>query len=155
MSYQPFLDFMDDWYSHLPNVSLSSVLQDFPAEQTALLSVDVVNGFCKEGNLASPRVAKIVDPVVQLFQRAEQEGINHYVLLQDCHPERSKEFLIYPPHCMEHSEEAKAVKELVDLPHAYKFKMLPKRTIAPGLEKSFQNWLTEHDSIKQFLVVGD
>jgi hypothetical protein len=155
MNYQPFLSYLDSWYSTLPAVSLSSLLKDFRSEQTALLSVDVLNGFCKEGNLASPRVASIVEPIVRLFKLAEQEGMNHYVLLQDCHQHNSKEFLIYPPHCIEYTDEAKTVSELVELPDAYKFKIFSKRTINPGLDKNFQHWLSENPSIKQFLVVGD
>src|SRR5262249_17328502 len=123
--------------------------------QTAVTSVDVVNGFCKTGNLFSPRIARIVSPVVELFKNAERHGINHYALLEDHHPAGSEEFTIYPPHCIEDSQEAKTVDELNELPQAYKFQTLPKKTINPGIEKNLQEWLDRNDQLRQFIVVGD
>ena len=152
---EAFLNFLQDWLARLPVVTLESLLGKCGAQETALLSIDVVNGFCREGNLASPRVGRIVEPIVRLFKTAEQLGIDHYVLLQDCHPADSKEFSIYPEHCTEGSEEAKTVAELRDLPHSFKFRVFPKTTIDPSLEKEFVDWLAGHDTLRQFLVVGD
>jgi nicotinamidase-related amidase len=150
-----FLDYLEQWYRDLPEVSFSSLLKEYSPEETAIVCVDVVNGFCKEGNLASPRIGQIIDPVVQLFRKAEQHGLNHYVLPQDTHPPDSKEFLIYPEHCVEGSEESQMVSELNELPNSYKFRVIPKRTINPGLERDFQEWVREHEKIRQFILVGD
>jgi nicotinamidase-related amidase len=154
-SSEPFLDYLDHWYSALPVISFDSLLKEIPSDQTAVLSVDVVNGFCKSGNLASPRISRIVNPIVQLFRNAEEQGIRQYVLLQDTHPADSKEFQIYPPHCVEGTEESQTVQELCDLPLSRKFKVIPKRTINPGIERSLGAWLDENDALRQFLVVGD
>jgi nicotinamidase-related amidase len=154
-SSEAFLDFLDSWYSNLKPASLKSLLKKFSAEQTAIACVDVVNGFCKEGNLASPRVARIIDPIVQLFKNAEQHGINYYLLPQDNHPEHSKEFEIYPRHCVEGSFESRTVQELTDLPNSYKFNVIPKRTINPGLEEQLQAWLDQYPEVCQFIVTGD
>lgn len=150
-----FLDYLEQWFRKLPEITFSSLLKEYSPEETAIVCVDVVNGFCKEGNLASPRIENIIDPVVQLFRTAEQHGLNYYVLPQDTHPPDSKEFLIYPEHCVEGSEESKMVDELNELPNSYKFKVIPKRTINPGLERGFQEWLQEHENIRQFILVGD
>lgn len=150
-----FPDFLQQWLAALPAVSFDSLLKQYPAEQTAVLSIDMVNGFCKKGNLSSPRVGAIVEPVVRLFRNAEQHGLNHYALLEDHHPENSKEFTVYPPHCVEGTEEAATIQELQELPHAYKFRVFPKNTINPGLEPAFVDWLKLNDSLRQFLVVGD
>jgi nicotinamidase-related amidase len=150
-----FLDFLDQWYSGLPMVSMKSLLKDFSADHTAMIAVDMVNGFCVKGNLASPRVGALIQPVVELFQNAEQNGINHYLLPQDCHPADSQEFKVYPPHCMEGSEEAKTVHEIAELPQAYKYRLFPKKTINPGLDPHFQDWLQQHEEVRQFIIVGD
>jgi nicotinamidase-related amidase len=150
-----FLDFLDTWYSNLKPISLKSLLKKFPAEQTAIACVDVVNGFCKEGNLSSPRVAKIIDPIVQLVKNAEQHGINYYLLPQDTHPEHSKEFEIYPRHCVEGTFESRTVQELSDLPNSYKFKVIPKVTINPALEEQMQDWLLQNPEVCQFIITGD
>jgi nicotinamidase-related amidase len=154
-SSESFLDFLDSWMSGLPVISMKSLLKKIPAEQTAIACVDVVNGFCKEGNLASPRVGQIVNPIVQLLKNAEQHGINYYVLPQDNHPADSKEFEIYPRHCVEGSVESKTVDEINELPGAYKFKVIPKTTINPGLEHQLQMWLQQNPDVHQFIVTGD
>ena len=152
---EAFLNWLHHWYSELPVISFQSLLKDYQPDQTAIVSVDVVNGFCKEGNLSSPRVAKIIAPIIQLFKKAEQLGIHHYILLQDTHQATSKEFDIYPRHCVEGTEESRTISELVDLPHFKEFTVIPKRTINPGIEKGFPDWLSQHTQIRQFIVVGD
>lgn len=155
VSSEGFLDSVDRWYSELPVISLKSLLKEHPADHTALVIVDVVNGFTKEGNLSSPRVAKIIKPVVELVRHADSLGVNHYLLPQDQHPENSLEFEVYPRHCVEGSYEAKTVEELQELPNAYKYKVFPKRSINPALEPDLQSWLNHNEEVTQFIVVGD
>ncbi|HEY4491539.1 MAG TPA: isochorismatase family cysteine hydrolase, partial [Acidobacteriota bacterium] len=154
-SSEAFLNWIEGWYAELPVISFQSLLKDFGPDQIAILSVDVVNGFCKEGNLASPRVAGIVSPIVQLFKKADLLGVRHYVLLQDTHPAHSKEFEIYPPHCIEGTEESSTVHELRSLPHSANFKVITKQTINPGIEKALPQWLQENPKVAQYIVVGD
>jgi nicotinamidase-related amidase len=154
-SSESFLDFLDSWFSNLRAVSLKSLLRNFSADQTAIACVDVLNGFCKEGNLASPRVARIIEPIVQLLKNAEQQGINYYLLPQDAHPEDSKEFEVYPRHCVEGSHESRTVQELTDLPHSYKFNVIPKHTVNPALEEPLVMWLEQNPDVCQFIVTGD
>ncbi len=92
-----FLAYLDQWYKDLPSVSWKSLLIDDAARHTAIISVDVVNGFAKQGNLSSPRIAAIVPRVVELFRAAQEQGVEQFLLLQDTHPADSKEFMIYPP----------------------------------------------------------
>lgn len=154
-SSKTFLDWLEGWYENLPLISFESLLKEFGREETGVISVDVVNGFCKEGNLASPRVAAIVQPVVQLLKKADALGVHHCVLLQDTHPRHSKEFEIYAPHCIEGTHESAAVPELTSLPNFANFKIIPKKTINPGIENSLPQWVQDHPNVKQFIVVGD
>lgn len=154
-SAEPFLDYLDRWFSDLPIVSLKSLLKEHSADRTALVIVDVVNGFCKEGNLASPRIGRIVPEIVRLVRTADQQGVNHFLLPQDQHPGSSLEFQIYPEHCVEGSVESKTVDELQNLPNAGKFKVFPKRSINPGMERSLQDWLEQNPDITLFIVTGD
>jgi nicotinamidase-related amidase len=152
---EEFLGFLDEWYQALPIVSLKSLLKEVPAHQTALISIDVVNGFCKSGNLYSPRIEAIVKPIVDLFRSAKQNGIENFVLVQDTHPKSSKEFQIYPSHCVEGSLESRTIQELLDLENSNQFHVIPKRTIHPGVDPGFQDWLRQNPSIKQWILVGD
>ena len=47
------------------------------------MAVDVTSGFCSEGPLASERVGAIVDPIVQIFARAHEVGVRHFILPPD------------------------------------------------------------------------
>jgi nicotinamidase-related amidase len=152
---QEFLTYLDQWYVDLPVVSWNSLLIDYPSEHTAIISVDVVNGFAKKGSLSSPRIGAIVRPIVELFQAAREQGVLNFLLLQDTHPANSKEFLIYPPHCIEGTNESQTVPELLALPGSERFQILTKKTINPGIEKNFREWLTNHSDLQQFIVVGD
>jgi len=152
---EEFLGFLDEWYQDLPILSLKTLLKDYSAEQTAIVSVDVVHGFCKAGNLYSPRIEAIVPAIVDLFRNAQKNEINDFVLIQDTHPQKSKEFEIYPPHCVEATEESQTIPELKQLPNSSRFVIIPKKTIHPGVEPAFEKWLQEHSSIRQFFLVGD
>jgi nicotinamidase-related amidase len=152
---EQFLSFLDEWYQDLPIISFKSLLRDHSAEKTAVISVDVINGFCKSGNLFSPRTAAIVSPIAELFRSSRNNGIRDFVLIQDTHPKNSKEFAIYPPHCVEGTAESHTVKELIDLPGSDQFVIIPKKTIHPAVEPRFEEWLSNHSSLRQFLLVGD
>lgn len=65
---QPFLAYLDSWLGALPEKTLEEVTP-IPGE-TAVLSVDLIKGFCSMGPLASPRVNDIVPANVALFKRA-------------------------------------------------------------------------------------
>ena len=52
---RPFLAYLEDWYRQLPPAALADIVGGAP-ERVALISIDVINGFCVEGPLASARV---------------------------------------------------------------------------------------------------
>src|SRR3712207_4293194 len=80
----PFMSWLIDWHRQLPAIRLEDIVGSNPRE-TAILSVDVINGFCYEGVLSSPRVANIVQPIASLFTRAYELGVRDIVLTQDTH----------------------------------------------------------------------
>ncbi len=80
-------------------------------ERTALLSVDLTNGFCKTGNLASPRVAALITPITSLMQNAWQTGVRQFLLLHDCHRPDALEFSAFAEHAVCGTAEAEAVDE--------------------------------------------
>src|SRR5215216_6507132 len=108
---QPFLGYLEEWYAELSQLPLSTVLGSEP-DRFALIAIDVINGFCKHGPLASDRVGRIVRPVADLFQRAYDLGVRNFVLTQDAHDPSAPEFAAYPPHCLRGSAESETVDEL-------------------------------------------
>ncbi len=150
---RPFLQHIDAWLSELPAKKLSQVA--IQSEQTAVLCVDLINGFCSVGPLASPRVQGIVKPIVKLMRAAYKRGVRQFVLTQDTHPVDAVEFAAYPPHCVRATAESATVPELLKLPFAGDFQVIEKNSISSSLNTGLDLWLDQHPAIKTFIVVGD
>jgi nicotinamidase/pyrazinamidase len=77
----------------------------------AIIVVDVLNGFCKAGNLASERLGGVVPRIRAHLQRELAQGAKA-IFLVDTHRPDDPEFQMFPPHCIEGSGEAEIVDEL-------------------------------------------
>jgi nicotinamidase-related amidase len=150
---RPFLNWMVDWYNGLPIARLDSVVVD--PKRAAVLSVDIVNGFCNQGPLASERVAGIVQPIVELFKAAHARGVEHFVLIQDSHPADAVEFRSFAPHCVAGTVEAETVPEFAELPFFDGFAIIEKNSINPAVGTDLEAWLGAHPEVNTFVVVGD
>jgi nicotinamidase/pyrazinamidase len=82
-----------------------------PAPRTAVIVIDMLVGFCKHGNLFSPRYAPLIPRLERHLAEAEAAGA-HVVFLADTHAADDPEFRIFPPHCVEGSGEEVVVPEL-------------------------------------------
>ncbi|HUK78518.1 MAG TPA: isochorismatase family protein, partial [Thermoleophilia bacterium] len=80
----------------------------------AIVVVDLVNGFCRSGNLASPRLAAIVAPV-RAYLEAETAAGAVPIFLADTHAPDDPEFAVFPAHCVAGSGEEEIVAELAPL----------------------------------------
>jgi len=150
---QTFLAYLDDWLAGLPEKTLEEVAP-VPGE-TAVISVDLIKGFCSIGPLASPRVNDIVPANVALFKRAWGRGIRHIALTQDTHEPDAVEFDSFPPHCIRGSQESETVEEISSLPFYPEMTIIEKNSIHSGLNTGLTAWLAEHPEINTFVVVGD
>lgn len=151
---KPFLSYVAEWKENLQPLDLASALEGRP-ERAAVISVDVTNGFCYEGPLASPRVATIVKPIVALFQRAHGLGVRHFILPQDTHDPEAVEFGSYPPHCVRGSSQSQTVPEIKELPFADLFITMPKNCIDSALGTDLDAWVDDHPEVDTFIVAGD
>lgn len=150
---EAFLDWLDQWKADLPTLELSEVVSD--SSRVALLSEDLLKGFCEEGALSSPRAASIVPAVVDLFQRAHDLGVRHFLLLQDTHEPDAVEFSAYPPHCVAGTEESETIDELANLPFSDLFTIFPKNSISSNVGTDLEPWLNGHPEVTTFIGVGD
>ena len=150
----PFLTWLADWQANLKSVPF---VQAVPQPQRAVIvSVDLVVGFAYEGRLSGPRVAGIIPAVVKLFERAKAAGLEHFVLLQDCHTEDALEFNSFGRHCVCGSNEAETVPELLALPFSDRFTVILKNSISSSIGTTFDAWLNaHHQKVDTFIVVGD
>jgi nicotinamidase/pyrazinamidase len=76
-----------------------------------IIVVDVLNGFCRFGNLSSPRLGSVV-PAIREYLARELKAGARAVFLVDTHTPDDPEFLMFPPHCIEGSGEDEIVDEL-------------------------------------------
>ena len=150
---KPFVTYVESWLTSLPSAKLSKLITD--PSRTAVLSVDIINGFCTVGPLASPRVQGIVKPIVKLFNDAHAAGVRHFILTQDTHAPDAVEFKHYPPHCVRGQAESQTAPELLKLPFANEFVVFEKNSIASHEHTGFDAWLDAHPELNTFIVVGD
>ncbi len=130
----------------LPQADIS----EFVTEKTALIIVDVVNGFIREGAMASPIIEGIVPNVASLAEACKGRGIP-IAALADCHRENCAEFASFPPHCIENTSESELVDELKD-----KDCFIIKKNSTNGFhEKEFMHALVANPAVNTFIVVGD
>jgi nicotinamidase-related amidase len=73
--------------------------------------VDVQNGFCKQGNLASPRCDAAIPEIRRVIEERVEAG-DRLFFTADTHDPDDREFEIFPIHCVRGTTEADIVPEL-------------------------------------------
>lgn len=147
---EPFLTWLIEWEASLPVLAL----EDIDPKATAVISEDLLKGFCTVGPLSSPRAQGIVPQVVALFAALHRAGVEHFILMQDTHDEEAAEFEAFPPHCVAGSEESETIPELLALPFSEKFIIFAKNSISSIVGTGLPDWLVDHPEITTFIVVG-
>lgn len=152
-----FIDSVEKWVDGRPAVELERLLalREKAATEVAVISVDVIEGFCRQGPLASPRVASIIDPITRLFTRAHEAGVPHFVLTQDTHTSDAEEFSEFPPHCIAGTAESATVGEFKVLSFFNGFDVIPKNSINSLIDTELAEWLAAHPQVTEFIAVGD
>lgn len=150
---KPFVNYLEAWLAGLKPLKLSKAIDD-PAK-AAVLCVDIINGFCTIGPLASPRVQSIVKPITKLFSDCHAAGIRHFILTQDTHAPDAVEFANYPPHCVRDTAESQTAPELLKLPFANEYVLFKKNSIASHEHTDLDKWLNAHSDVTTFIVAGD
>ena len=150
----PFLSYLESWYNRLPDLTLAEIVGGAP-ERVAVFSIDMINGFCKEGPLAGPRVEALIPAVVATFTQAHALGVRSLVLTQDTHSPVTPEFGAYPPHCIAGTPESQTISELAELPFANGLTIIEKNSLSSYLGTSMASWMAAHPQVETFVVIGD
>lgn len=127
------------------SVVSSYVLQP---EETCIVVVDMINGFVKEGALASKEVEKINDDIADFVTVSRAKKIDVYAFA-DCHNENSPEFATYPVHCLENSDESKITDEIAS---AGKITVINKNSTNGFLEDEFKEKII--NKYQNYIIVG-
>lgn len=138
---------MYDYINSLTALPLNCLDQD----KTALVIMDVINGFTREGALKSARVEALIQVIAGLSEECGKRGIAR-IAFADSHAEKSPEFDSYPVHCLAGTSESEIVDELKKHPG---YLLIPKNSTNGFLETGFQDWLARNGAIRNFIIAGD
>ncbi len=154
-SHRPFLEWLVEWKANLPTQHWGDLTREVQASQMGLFCVDMVNGFCHEGNLASPRVCALIPAIQRLFEGAYQVGVRQFVLPQDTHRHDAVEFQDFPLHCVEGTTESEMIPELQELPFADLFQVVPKNSLSASHGTTLDSWLDQHPDLRLAIIAGN
>jgi nicotinamidase-related amidase len=123
-------------------------MPEFDAADTALVVVDIQNGFCHpDGSLYAPDSEAVIDPITDLVARARDAGA-HVVYTRDVHPPEQfadahyyDEFDRWGEHVVEGSWEAELVEDLAPREDEL---VVVKHTYDAFHETQLEGWLDAH-----------
>lgn len=143
--YQESINLIDQFLSTEYKVLNTEILN---SSSTAVIVVDMLNGFAKEGALYSERVKNLIPLHVKLL---EDFSNTKKIFLCDAHPEDASEFNVFLPHCIKNTEEAEIVDALK--PFAAKGEIIEKNTTNGYLVEDFKKWLNTH-KLENIVIIG-
>ncbi len=118
--------------------------------KTALVIVDMINGFLTEGVLASPRSASVLPETETLLHFFKMHHLP-CVAFADCHEPDCIEFQTFPPHCIRGSSESRIAPSLEAIGG---FVRIEKNSTNGFLTPEFQAFFTQHQELERIVVCG-
>lgn len=150
---KPFLDYLDGWRAELPVLPLGDLL--IKPDHTAVMVVDMIEGFCSMGPLSSPRVNALRGGIADLLEKVYDAGVRDFVLAQDSHEPDAVEFGAFPPHCVRGTAEAETIAEIRALPFFGQMTLVEKNALASYIGTSLNAWLDERPRLETFIILGN
>lgn len=148
-----FVNCLRLWESALPSAAYKEICRR--PDEVAVISVDMINAFCRQGVLASPRIQNIIKPCAGLLKNLRKHNVKNFIFTQDYHLENSPEFNNFPPHAVKGSAEAEMIREFKNLPFSRLFKIVPKKSINSFIGTKLDNALTKIKKLKTIIVIGN
>jgi nicotinamidase-related amidase len=148
----PFIVSVVNWYRTLETIELDKLTGD--PNKVAVIGVDLLDGFCYKGALASPRVEAIITPIVNLLGAAWARQVRSMALVQDAHNPDAIEFAQWGPHCIRGTEEAEVVAAVQGLPFFDSLEVFEKNSTSASIDTGLDEWLDRHPQIATFIVLG-
>lgn len=129
-------------------------LKNFKVYNKALIVVDMVNGFVKEGVLHDDSIARVIPRQIELIKEYHNEG-ELVIFIQDTHTKESIEHKRFPDyHCLKGSGEEEVVDELKPFTTLDNTICIPKNSTSFMESPVFRDVMKEASNIKEFDIVG-
>ncbi len=120
----------------------------------ALIVVDMVNGFVREGVLHDDNIARVIPRQIELIREYQNVGAL-VIFIQDTHTKESTEHKRFPNyHCLKGSGEEEVVDELKPFTLFNNTICIPKNNTSFMESESFRDVMEEAVNIKEFDIVG-
>lgn len=88
--------------------------EDLENVKRLLIVIDMVNGFVKEGALASPSIQRIIPEIVELARVYDNDLESKIAFIRDSHSNNAEEFKVFGEHCIAGTTESELIGELKD-----------------------------------------
>lgn len=92
--------------------TINNDIEKLARARELLITIDMVNGFVKEGALAAPSIMRVVPRQIELLEDAINDKNAGIVFIRDSHPVDAVEFKTYGKHCIEGTKETEVIDEL-------------------------------------------
>ena len=123
--------------------------------ETALIVVDMVNGFVNEGVLHDKNIKKIVPRQLELLEEAEKKG-SLIILVKDTHNKNATEFKRFgnTTHCIQGTSEAELIDELKPFEQKDNVITVEKNSTSLMESPEFREIVRQAENLKEVNFVG-
>ena len=119
----------------------------------ALFMIDMNNGFVNFGPMVNPKYNDLVpeqQALIEMFR--EEEELVNFIL--ENHDKNALEFVSYPEHCVEGTEEAKLIPEFQDEENKPNTRTYYKNSINGMLNRTLQDDIKALEKLKMIVLAG-
>lgn len=130
-------------------------IKNLKVYETALIVVDMVNGFVNEGVLHDKNIRKIVPRQLELLEEAEKKG-SLIILVKDTHNKNATEFKRFgnTTHCIKGTSEAELIDELKPFEQKENVITVEKNSTSLMESPEFREIVRQAENLKEVNFVG-
>lgn len=130
-------------------------IKNFEIYKKALIIVDMVNGFVREGILHDDKISNIIPRQIELIKENKMEGAL-IIFIKDTHNENSVEFERFggTKHCIEKTSESELVNELKKFEYDNDTISIEKNSTSFMEAEKFRKMIDKAINIKEVDIVG-
>lgn len=129
-------------------------VKNFKVYKKALIVVDMVNGFVKEGVLHDKSITRVIPRQIELIKEYERAG-ELVIYIQDTHTKKSTEHKRFNGyHCLEGSGEEEVIDELKPFTTLDNTICIPKNNTSFMEAPMFRYVVEEAENVEEYNIVG-